>query len=386
MLKTEVCIIGAGASSLMCACNIENKKVILIEKDEKIGKKILVTGNGRCNLTNLNIEEKFYNSNQVKKYFKKFSSLDTINFFSSIGLETFADNENRVYPISNTANSVLDVLRLKLESKNIQSICGNYVTSLKNLGTHFLIELSNNEKIISEKVVLGLGGNCDLSFVDNISLPKISYTKSLGALKTDINKGLNNIRIPNTKVTLKNDTINFCQLGEVLFKNDSISGIVIFNLSSHLARQKNFISTITLDFLPNFSHEKLLDMLKKRKTLLHEYLCENFLIGIFHKALNNNLIEKCNIDFNKKISNITMQEIEKLAYLIKNYNINTYDILSNNQVYTGGISLKALDENFMFKSTPNLYAIGEMLDVDGECGGYNLQWAWTSGYICGKNL
>lgn len=114
MIKKDVVIIGGGASALMCACFCDDKKsVAIIEKSEKLGKKILATGNGRCNLTNLNLNNSFYNTDEVDKFFKKFDNEKALEFFKSLGLETYADEEGRVYPISNSANSVLDVLRLK---------------------------------------------------------------------------------------------------------------------------------------------------------------------------------------------------------------------------------------------------------------------------------
>ena len=386
MKNFDVCIIGAGASGLMCACNINNKSVALIDKKEKIGKKILATGNGRCNLTNINLDISKYNTPLVKSYFKRFSNKDTLDYFYRLGLETVSDEEGRVYPLSNTANSVLDVLRLKIEqNKNVTQFCNAEVLSVSK-EENFIIKLSDNQVICSKKLVIALGGNANLNIFNDLKLPKISYKPSLCGLKTSINKGLNNVRINNTLVTMKNDLVNFKQKGEVLFKEDSISGIVIFNLSSHLARINKYNFELSLDFLPDVTLENLTQKLLDRKQKLFDYTCENFLTGFFHKALNLHLLEKIKCQLNKKVSDISISQVKQLALLIKNFKVTCFEPLNNNQVFSGGINLKALDENFMFKSIPNLYAIGEFLDVDGECGGYNLQWSWTSGYLCAKNL
>lgn len=384
MKKTDVCIIGAGASSLMCACNISDKKIIIIDKSDRLGKKILVTGNGRCNLTNINIDSKKYNTDLVKSYFKRFSSSDTINFFNNLGLKTYNDEEGRVYPISNTANSVLDVLRLKIEEKNIEYINNTIIIDVIKKNNLFYLTLSNNESIICEKLVIATGGNSNLDFLKNFKIPTFTFIASLGGLKTTKNKGLNNVKVPSTKVSLSDGS--FEQVGEVLFKEEGISGIVIFNLSANLARKKDFNAQFSLDFLPNTDYNLLVKDLYTRKNLFSYRLCKDFLTGLFHKALNINILEKSRIDLNLPISSLTHSNIISIANNIKNYQITSLDILDNNQVFSGGIPLKALDENFMFKSIPNLYAIGEVLNVDAECGGFNLQWAWSSGYLCGKSI
>lgn len=380
MQTYDICIIGGGASALMCASLTKNRKIVIVERDNKIGKKILVTGNGRCNLTNTYIDKQKYNTNLVSKYFEKFSSKETIEYFNKLGLITYHDDEGRVYPVSNSANSVLDVLRLSILNKNIDYKTNTTIKELYYTGDGFDI-LTLDEVFHAQKVVLALGGNPDLSFIKNIKLPVVNYKKSLGALKTDKNKFLNNVRA-NVNVTL--DT-RFCQKGEILFKEDGISGIVIFNLSSHLARSGNYNAKIFVDFLPDYSKKETKNLLIERRIKFSDYSASDYLTGIFHKAINDNLLYRASIK-DKKIGLITNAEIDTLTNYIKTYPITTYDILDNNQVYSGGIPLKMLNDNMMFKSCPGLYAIGEIVDVDGECGGYNLQWAWTSAFLCAEDL
>ena len=384
MRNFDICIIGAGASGLMCASTIKDKSVVIIDKNDKIGKKILVTGNGRCNLTNININTTKYNTTLVNKYFKRFSSIETREYFSKLGLMTYNDNQGRVYPISDSANSVLDVLRNSL-GENITFWGNTTILYIEKVFDNFKITLSDKSQISANKIVLALGGNADLNFISKeIKIPLNKYIPSLGGLKTDLNKDLNNIRVPNTNVKLIDD--DFTERGEVLFKNNSISGIVIFNLSAHLSRKNDFKSKISLDFLPDIDTKSLSDMLLERKKNLKNLTCEHFLTGIFHKALCKNILEKSGIDKNTYIEKINKNQIEILVNLIKNYQLTTYDICVNNQVYSGGVPLKSLQDNFMLKTAENVYVTGEMIDVDGECGGYNLQWAWTSGYLCGKSL
>ena len=236
------------------------------------------------------------------------------------------------------------------------------------------------------KLIIALGGNPNFDIFKNLKIQTPTYKPSLCALKTTQNKRLNNIRVSSVIVSCLDNNINFKQKGEVLFKEDSITGIVIFNLSSHLARINNYSNNIFIDLLPDISLENLTNKLINRKNLLKDLTCENFLTGFFHKALNLNLLEKINCPLSKLVSTLSNTDIKNLAFLIKNFKVKTLSPLDNNQVFSGGINIKSLDENFMFKSIPNLYAIGEILDIDAECGGFNLQWAWTSAYICAKNI
>ena len=383
-MKVEVCIIGGGASAMMCAVNSKSKNVAIIEKSQ-VGKKILATGNGRCNLTNTDINAEKYNTMLVNNYFKRFSSQDTITFFNNLGLLTYCDNEGRVYPFSNTAHSVLDILNTAIKNKGVKKIENHYAICLEKTNENFVITLDNSEIIEAEKVVLATGGNTNFDFVKNIKIVYNDYYPSLCALKTNRNYFLENIRVSNVKVTLKTQNNIYTDTGEILFKENSISGIVIFNLSSHLSRQKDYNADLYIDFMKDKSFEELQNLLNERKNSLKGNMTD-FMTGLFHPSLNKNMLRLAYIKEDSEISSLNEAKIKILCDLIKNYHVKTLDFMDNNQVYSGGIPLKALDENLMSKSTKNLYATGEIIDVDGECGGYNLQWAWTSGYIVGKNL
>lgn len=386
MIKKDIVILGGGASALMCACSCnEKRQIIIIEKADRIGKKILATGNGRCNLTNLNLNNSFYNTLEVDKFFKRFDNKKTLNFFQDLGLETYSDQEGRVYPISNTANSVLDVLRLKIEKlKNTQILCNTTIDKITDKKDGFIIKLSNGELILTEKLVLAFGSN-ENNLLKDLPFKINSFKKSLVSLKTTPNKGLDGIRVDNVNISLKIRDKNFTENGEVLFKKNGISGIVVFNISSLLARENLDKIDIFLDFLPDISLNELISKLKKRIKTMQDYNTDNFLTGIFHKSINQNLIEKAKIPFKKNIE-IVDNEILELANLIKKYHVKIVGFGDNNQVNSGGISLECLDDNLQSKYKKNLYCIGELVDVDGVCGGYNLQWAWTSGRIVGENL
>ena len=368
MKNYDVVIVGGGAGGLFCATALnQNLKVAIIEKEDRVGKKILATGNGRCNLTNLNVRNEFYNCN-VEKYFEKFNNFDTLKYFEKLGLLTFADDAGRVYPISNTANSVLDVLRFNIQAnKNIEIFLQTIISDIKKDKDYYKITLSNNQTISTKNIIIATGGNSNNFFNEKF----IPYKKSLCSLKTTHqNKGLNGVRVDNVCATLNIGKQTIKEYGEILFKENAVSGIMIFNLSSYMARINNYEQTIVLDFLPNINEDDLVKILDERQNKILNN--ENILTGILHNALARNILEKC--DFDTKNS-------KKIAKNIKNYEIFTKSPLDNNQVHSGGIDLDDLTNHLKSKKNNNIFYIGEVLNVDGLCGGYNLQWAWTSAKI-----
>ena len=368
MKNYDIIIIGGGASGLYCANLLSKKyKIAIIEKENRVGKKILATGNGRCNLSNSKLDSAYYNTN-IDSYLKKFDYKKTIDTFNKLGLLTYEDTENRVYPISNSANSVLDVLRLNL-TKDID-IYLNSVASKIIKKNKFIIELNEGTTITSSYLIFAVGGNS--INLNNLHNKIVKHKKSLVGLNTNVNKYLNGVRVPNVKATLKIGEKNYIENGEILFKENAISGIIIFNLSAHMARIDNYQQKITVDFLPNINISELETLLYKRNIDNKNLQNENILTGIFHPSLCKNLLEK--MDFDAKNTKI-------LAFLIKNYDILTKSALDNNQVISGGIELNSLDDNLQSKQTKNLFFTGECIDVDGVCGGFNLQWAWTSAGI-----
>lgn len=380
----SIAILGGGASALMCACFIkDNVKVDIIEQNDKVGKKILATGNGRCNLSNVNMNKYSY-SCDINKYLNRFSVVQTIDFFKSIGLEMYIDEEGRIYPFSNSAVSVLEVLKNYLSNKdNIHFLTGKNVLDLKKDGGDFKVVLQDG--VLSyDKVVVALGNKADLTIFNKFNIIAKPFTPSLCALKTAKNKNLAGVRVDNVRVVCKD--INFDEQGEILFREEGISGIVIFNLSAYLARNNNYNVDIILDFMPKLTEQDLYLKLKNRADMLKNYKIDDFLTGIFIKQLNYDILQRLKFDLNKKVLSLTNNQISSLAKLIKNYHIYTCGYLNNNQVCSGGIELDSLDDNLQAKNVDGLFFIGEVINVDGVCGGYNLQWAWTSAKIVGENL
>lgn len=383
----ETIILGGGASGTICAMVCDNKNVAIIDNNTKLAKKLLVTGNGKCNLTNINIDKQksqdFYNQN-LKKYIDKFTAKQTISYFQSIGLETYYDEQGRVYPISSSAKSVQDVINRQIKNKNTNVFLENQILNIKKDNQNFIVE-TDKDIYLCKKLVFCLGGNKN-ELLCNLGLKIKQCVPSLCALKTKQTKNLNGQRLENVLVRAINyhtGTLK-SEMGDVLFKEEGLSGIVIFNLSSCFSRFNDFNGQIQIDLLPSINEEELLIMLLERRKL--NLPVNEFFVGMLINQIAYEIFEKCNTDENRTSDKLTEEEIKQFVKVIKSLTFEVKGFYDNNQVYCGGVDMNELDENLMSKKVPNLYVCGEACDVDGLCGGFNLQWAWTSGQIVGKNI
>lgn len=382
MKSYEVLIIGCGASGSICALTAQNKNIAVIDSQTKVAKKILATGNGRCNLTNINLEDKSYNT-EIKSYLKKFDVNKTLNFFSSLGLEVYADEEGRVYPISNAAKSVVDVLSNRIEEK-VDLYLGQTVGDIEKQDNNFIVK-TDKENFLCKKIVVCSGGNSLIAPLKKMGVEFKDFYPSLVALKSKEIKDLNGVKVSNVLVTGTNSLGETkSEVGEVLFKDGGLSGIVIFNLSTLFSRTQNYVGKIQIDLLPNFTKEELINKLENRKKL--NICLDKFFTGMFVPALSNEILKQAKINTNLNSLKLNLNQIETLAKAIKNLTYNIDGCFENNQVFSGGVDLSLLTDSLMYKDIKNLYFAGEICNVDGVCGGFNLQWAWTSGHIVGENL
>ena len=241
--------------------------------------------------------------------------------------------------------------------------------------------VTKDKTYVCDKLVIATGGNSGTQYLKQLNVDYIGFKPSLMGLKTTKNKGLAGIRVSNVKVSFN----EFNEVGEILFKEDGISGIVIFNLSAYLARNNVRSGKMAIDLLPSITESDLFKMLELSIHNNPDYLLVDVLEGFFHKSLAKNILEKLSLD--KKLAQDTNQlDIDKIVNGIKNFVVNFVGNADNNQVHTGGVDLSDLDENLQCKRIKNLYFTGEVVNVDGVCGGYNLQWAWTSGKIVADGI
>lgn len=377
MKRQKIAIIGGGASGLVAAINSKKfNDVVLFEKDDRVGKKILQTGNGRCNFCNKNLLPQKYNDPTfVEGVFSKIGLDDILNFFKDLGLCYFSDDEGRMYPASNLASSVLDVLRLECQRIGVTIKTNCPVLDIKICDDKF--EIQNQ---IFDKVVVSCG-NMPADFLNSLGISSTRKRQGLCALKIPKEEisGLMGIRC---KVGVK---INFfgqeyLEFGEIQFKNDGLGGICVFDVSSIISRNNIKNPIIFVDFAPKIENCELKIELVRRLKKHEDEPVENVFVGMFHRLLGVMFLKRCGI-LSSCCRDVSNDKINKLVDMIKNCPFHVQGTLGEGQVRVGGISLDEVDENLMSKKYPNLFFVGECLDVDGLCGGYNLAWAWASALL-----
>ena len=394
-------IIGAGASgmaaALTAADNTENR-VTLFERQARVGRKLQATGNGRCNLTNLFAGERGYhgeNSSFAEPALAALTPEKTLQWFSDLGLYTVAEPSGRVYPYSDQANSVVDVLRFALQRENIQLVTGCEITKVRREKNGFLVEWSGGSQSC-DRLIVACGGLAGTKLGGSMSGYRLLRSMghhctrlrpALVQIKSDWNGcvSLKGIRA-NCRAQILHDGIVVAEsTGELQFTEYGLSGPVIFEISRDVC-QDSGEWTCRLDFLPVVEENALLEMLKRR--CCHPLPVEELLTGILHNRLGRVLCAAVGIKGQRTVDTLTEGELLAVCRAVKEFEVNLTDTMGmdNAQVTAGGIFTDEFNAHTMeSKLVPGLYACGEVLDIDGDCGGFNLQWAWSSGCLAGKS-
>lgn len=405
----DVIIIGGGPAGILCAAAIkENAKemvnVTIVERLEKIGKKILATGNGKCNFTNKNLSPRRYNNPKfVTPTLSKYGYKEIVEYLESIGLLSKEISEGRMYPYTESATTVLEVMRMHLNRLGVNVKTNYEVNKVVEKNGRYLVYNKNqrNYYLECDYLVFACGGASAPVLGSNgsgyglLKPFKVKVTDiypGLVGIKSDITtlKVLNGLRFKcNVSVyEKKTKSCVWIEYGEVQFKGDGISGIVVMEASTFMARHLgNYM--INLDLMPEASLDDTVRMLNIRKELFESSEVLNLLTGMLPKMLGQVILKKASIDMNSYIKNLTKANITKIAGLIKAFPLDVKGDygFERSQVTVGGVSLTEVDnETLEIRKMPNAYVCGEIIDVDGECGGYNMQWALASGYLVGKKI
>lgn len=397
----RVGIIGGGAAGMMAAVNIKllnnNIDVTIHEKNQRPGKKLLATGNGRCNYTNADIDIKYYHSKDegLKKILQEFDFDKCIEFFKSIGIEPVNKN-SYIYPMSEQASSILNALELKIRELSVKVISESDIVDIEYSKC---IKLKSKDKSYTyDSVLISCGGlaGLELNYNDSLYpvLKKQTYkiVKPLPALCPVVPfeikrlKKTEGVRVKSKVGLYINDNLYSTEFGELQFSKNYLSGIVIFQLSRHISRALDEGQKVELgiDFLPSV-HDKL-DFFTKRHKILKNYTWKDFGNGLINNKLWEELLSELKLDMNALVK---VQEIKKIASKVSDckYLIKESANFLRAQVSTGGVALSDVNLKTMESSfQKNIYFAGEVLDVDGICGGYNLHWAWASGYLAAKSI
>ena len=395
----KIGIIGAGASGMMAALSAaENSQneIILLERQARVGKKLLATGNGRCNLSNRDADKGGYHGNEpgFSAHARKvFSVADTLRYFERIGLMTVQEASGKIYPYSDQANSVVDVLRFALQKPNIQLLTGFDVKKVRHTDDGFLV-CSDEETIACDRLIVACGGLAGTKLGGSMSGYKIlsqfghkstRLRPALVQLKTAFDgiTALKGIRA-NCHITILHDDKTYAEdTGEIQFTDYGISGPVVFQISRDVCYGPGNWSA-KIDFLPHIAEDELFDVLcRRRSTQLN---AEDLLTGILHNRLGKVLTRCAGLRDQKKIAELTDEQLRWVCQAVKGFILQLTEPMGMDcaQVTAGGVLTCGFNDRTMeSKLVPGLYACGEVLDIDGDCGGYNLQWAWSSGRLAG---
>ena len=394
----KIGIIGAGASGMaaaLAAAENPEVEVLVLERQSRVGRKLLATGNGRCNLTNLHALEGGYHGESPdfsKEALTRFSPEETLAWFRSLGLYTVAEPSGRVYPYSDQANSVVDVLRLAMDKPNITLVTGFTVEKIRREPEGFTLS-SREDSYFCHKVIVACGGLAGSKLGGTMSgyqlLGKLGHRSTrlrpaLVQIKCGWGGvvGLKGVRA-NCHVKIFRDEALFAQsTGELQFTEMGLSGPVIFEISRDVCFGKGDWEA-RLDFLPEMSPAELEAMLLERQQ--RNFPMEELLTGILHNRLGRVLTKAAGIG-GRQAGDLTREEIGQVCRTVKAFAIPLTEPLGMDsaQVTAGGVLTENFDPQTMeSRLVPGLYACGEVLDVDGDCGGYNLQWAWSSGRTAG---
>lgn len=394
-----VAIIGGGASGMaaaLAAAENEKNQVILLERQARVGRKLQATGNGRCNLSNIHAVDRGYHGQSpefVNNAISAFTPADTLRWFEGLGLFTVTEESGKVYPYSDQANSVVDVLRLALVKENITLKTGYEVTKIQKTAEGF--QLTNGEEPITcDKLIVACGGlagsklggtMCGYKLLAKLGHRCTKLRPSLVQIKSSWPElpSLKGVRANCCVEILHNGEVYAKSIGELQLTEHGISGPVVFEISRDVCAERGKW-TAKLDFLPNLPAEVLEKELQRRRNT--NLPMEELLTGILHNRLGRVLTKTAGIKGKQYASQISNAELAEVVACVKSLEITLTEPLGMDsaQVTAGGVLTDGFDPNTMeSKSVPGLYACGEVLDIDGDCGGYNLQWAWSSGRCAG---
>ena len=402
----KIAIIGGGASGLAAAIEASLKarekklkaEITVFEAKDRVGKKLLATGNGRCNMMNLNENISYFgDSDFASRVLSRYSVESNLKFFSDMGLFTRSDEEGRVYPLSNQATGVLDALRFECERLGVNFVTDCEIKGITKRNDSFIL----NGKDAFNKVILACGSSAQVKDFNGYEL-----LKSLGHTVTKLAPSLTKLTVTDSqKLRVLKGLRHRCDVslyidnrlvttekGELLFADYGLSGIAIMQLSSFVARHfmhSKTLPVVKVDLVPDYDAgfiARALGSLIKRNP---EGQSGNLLLGFMPKKVGEAVMKDCGIKKDSPMKGLKERDIRRLSEMVKcwEFQINGTKDFSDAQVVSGGAACKEFySETLMSKKHRGLYCCGELLDVDGPCGGYNLQWAWSSGRLCGESV
>ena len=397
----NVCVIGGGAAGMLAALTAAENghRVLLLERQSRVGRKLLATGNGRCNLSNYHVSPAHYHGGAGFCDFalSQFDVGETLQYFASLGLLTVSEASGRIYPMSNMAGSVLDVLRYALERPEIDLQTGQTVTAVRKIPEGFSVK-TETDTFSAQRLIRAAGGAAG-SKVGGV-MDGYRLAKSLGHHRTALYPSLVQLKTDPTypralKGVKAQCGISICRgsqvlarnSGEVLFTEYGVSGPAIFDLSRSVSAGGSDL-TCLLNFFPDWEEAEVLHWLSQRQAAKAAHEASTLLTGSCHTRLGQMICKSAGFT-NQRAAGLTRDDLRRIARQATHFALPITGTcgFDQAQVTAGGLDTSEFDpRTLQSRLVPGLYACGELLDIDGDCGGYNLQWAWSSGRLAGKLL
>jgi len=400
MSQTEVYVIGGGASGLVAAIVAKRNgaKVTILERNHRIGKKILATGNGRCNYTNVLANPTDYNNPDfVKEALTYFPPARAITFFEQLGIVPKVEKEGKAYPLSEQASSIVDVLLYEINRLKIKVIANAFVNNINYSNQKFNIYLENGQHFVTDNVIIATGGRAmpksgsdgngydlarALGHTVTNTFPSIVKLK----LDSPYLRHLEGIKMPTQVDLMLEDKVIQSEYNDIIFGNYGISGPAILDISRKALEIWHSGKTpqVRLQLVTTLSRQDIVERFQSA-----EYKpIDVSLIGLIHKRYISAIIKEAGIEKqNTLVKDLSKAKLNRLIDLLFDwrFNITGSKSFHDAQATAGGVSLQEIDSATMESTiVPNLYFCGEVMDIDGRCGGFNLQWAWASGTIAGE--
>ena len=397
-----VVVIGGGAAGILAAltaAEVPGRRVLLLERQQRIGRKLLATGNGRCNLTNTGATIEHYHGEQADfaaPALAKFTTQDALDFFHALGLMTVEEYGGRVYPLSNSANSVVDVLRFALEKKGVDVRCACPVRAIARRDRGYTV-VTDEGNLSADYLIVACGGAAGAKLggvMDGYELLKplghkrTALHPALVQLITppDYPRALKGVRADGSLRLLSGSETLARGEGELQFTDNGLSGPAAFDVSRAAATAGEGL-TLSVNFFREYSAGQVLALLKQRRSSYPQLESAQLFTGMLHNRLGKMLVKYAGLPQELALGKLSDTQLEQAVQAAVDFRLKLLGTegFDHAQVTAGGIKTtgfnpETLESWFM----PGLFVCGELLDVDGDCGGYNVQWAWSSGRLAGR--
>jgi predicted Rossmann fold flavoprotein len=405
--KNQVIVVGGGAAGMIAAISARRlgANVTILERNQRVGKKILATGNGRCNFTNINTNITYYHGNNPKFAYSalsNFSAEQTLRFFEKLGIAHKVEDLGKVFPMSDQASSILDVLLYELNTLGVNIVCESRVVDIEKENSRFTIKLENGNSYKCDKVIIATGGKAMPSSGSDGSGYEIamklghSITSVFPALvqlmlEGSFFKRIDGVKFVGTAEIIHNNKSIVKDRGDILFANYGVSGPPILQISRKAGEllNQNKEAYLKISIIDTMSGEELGELIKKRINYDKKKPVDFSFIGLINKRLIPVILTEAGVDDIKKpAANLSAKEQIAVADILTGwrFKIRGTKGWQSAQTTAGGVDTQEINQNTMeSKLVKGLFFAGEIIDIDGQCGGFNLQWAWSSGYIAGQN-